>query len=232
MPRSDSGVPDEQKVRDVINKEGRFEWNEEQFDVEFCGKPVASSGEPKTDTFVRAINKKTTETVDIKISTKKSNFGYLQNHPLKLKLYEFYGPECKEILTKMQKKVFGKFPNLQPINFGGEPGFTLGWRNEYLQENTRSLGMRLTQDIANKVWWGEGSPKEYLDATVNGNVIENSGMPDWILVRDGQNINTTKDIFPNLKDIRDFAKTHNLVDSSPSLVVRNSHANSMALSLK
>lgn len=214
MPRSDSGVPDENKIRDVINKEGAFEWNGDRYIVEFCTKPTTDSGEPKTDTFVRAINKKTNEQVDIKISTKKTNFGYLQNHPLKPKLYEFYGPECKEILTKMNKKVFGKYPDLQPIIFGGEPGFTLGWRNEYLQENTRSLGIRLTQDVANKVWWGEGCPKEYLNATVNDNVIENSGMPDWILVKDSSNINTTKDIFPYLKDIREYAKTHNLVDST------------------
>ena len=214
MPRSDSGVPDEKKVRDVINREGIFEWNNEKYIVEFCDKPTTDRGEPKTDTFVRAINEKTNEQVDIKISSKKTTFGYLQNHPMKAKLYEFYGPECKEILIKMQKQIFGNNPDLNPINFESEPGFTLGWRNEYLQETTRTLGMRLTQDVANKVWWGEGSPKEYLDATVNGNVIENSGMPDWILVKDGDDINTTKDIFPNLKDIREFAKTHNLVDST------------------
>jgi len=214
MPRSNSGVPDENKIRDVINREGIFEWNGEKYIVEFCDKPTTDRGEPKTDTFVRAINKKTNEQVDIKISSKKTNFGFTDNHPMKARLHEFYGPECKEILTKMQKKVFGEHSDLQPINFEGELGFTLGWRNEYLQENTRRLGMRLTQDVANKVWWGEGSPKEYLDATVNGEEIENSGMPDWVLIKDGKDIKTTKDIFPNLKDIREFAKIHNLVDST------------------
>ena len=212
MP-SDSGVPDEQKVRDVINNEGIFEWNGDQYTVEFCGKPITASGEPKTDTFVRAFNEKK-EKVDIKISSKKTNFGYLQNHPMKSKLYEFYGPECKEILIKMQKQTFDNHPNIQPIIFTGDPGFTLGWRNEYLQERTRALGMRLTQDVANKVWWGEGSPQEYLDATVNGISIPNSGMPDWILIKDGNDINTTNDIFPNLQNIRVFAKNHNLVDST------------------
>ena len=211
---TDSGVPDEQRVRDVINKEGVFEWNEERYTVEFCEKPITTSGEPKTDTFVRATNEKTNKHVDIKISSKKANFGYLDNHPMKARLYAFYGPECEEILTKMQKEIFGKHPDLQPINFEGEPGFTLGWRNEYLQENTRALGMKLTQDVAAKVWWGEGSPKEYLDATVKGNKIKNSGMPDWLLVKDGEDIKTTKDIFPNLKNIREYAKTHNLVDAT------------------
>jgi len=209
---TDSGTSDEQKIRDVINEEEKFVWNENQFELIFCDKPITKRGEPKTDTFVRAKNLETNVVKDIKISSKKTNFGFTDNHPMKARLYEFYGSECKEILTEMQEKVFSENPDLQPINFEVEPGFTLGWRNEYLQENTRTLGMRLTQNVANKVWWGEGSPKEYLDATVNGEEIENSGMPDWVLIKDGKDIKTTKDIFPNLKDIREFAKIHNLVD--------------------
>jgi len=55
MPRSNSGVPDENKIRDVINRDGIFEWNGEKYIVEFCDKPTTDRGEPKTDTFVRSI---------------------------------------------------------------------------------------------------------------------------------------------------------------------------------
>ena len=39
-------------------------------------------------------------------------------------------------------------------------------------------------------------------------------MPDWILVKDAKDIKTSSDIFSNLKDIREFAKTHNDIDST------------------
>ena len=215
-----SGAHDEQKVRDVINKDGKFMWHGEEYRVIFCDKPTLGHdiGEPKTDTFVRAVNKKTNKQKDFKISTKKTDFAYLENHPMKKKLFEFFGPECKEIMISMHRSLQGKFQDENPINFGEgkeEKGITLGWRNEYLQENTtRSLGIRLTQNIANKVWWGEGSPKEYLDAKVNGGIITDSGMPDWILVKDAKDIKTANDVFSDLKDIKEFAKTHKLVDST------------------
>ena len=214
-----SGTRDEQGVRDVIKKDGKFIWNGEEYKVIFCDKPTLGGGlgEPKTDTFVRAVNEKTNEEKDFKISTKKTNFAYLQNHPKKRKLFELFEPGCREFMTGMQKKVFKKFPGISPVIFEGEEkekGITLGWRNEYLQESTRPLGIRLAQDVANKVWWGEGSPKEYLDAKVNGKIIPNSGMPDWILVKDAKDIKTANDVFSDLKDIKEFAKTHKLVDST------------------
>ncbi len=212
-----SGTRDEQMVRDVIKNDGEFICNGEEYRLIFCAKPVVPSGEPKTDTFVRTVNKKTNEQKDFKISTKKTDFAYLENHPKEKKLCEFFGSECKEIMLKMQRDVFKKFPGISPVIFEGEgkeKGITLGWRNEYLQESTRPLGIRLAQDVANKVWWGEGSPKEYLDAKVNGKIIPNSGMPDWILVKDAKDIKTSSDIFSNLKDIREFAKTHNDIDST------------------
>ena len=214
-----SGTRDEQRVRDVINKDGKFMWHGEEYKVIFCDKPTLGGGlgEPKTDTFVRAVNKKTNEQKDFKISTKKTDFAYLENHPKEKKLREFFGPECKEIMSSMQRRVFKKFPGISPVIFEGEEkekGITLGWRNEYLQESTRPLGIRLAQDVANKVWWGEGSPKEYLDAKVNGKIIPNSGMPDWILVKDEKDIKTANGIFSDLKDIKEFAKTNKLVDST------------------
>ena len=215
-----SGAPDEQKVRDIINKDGKFSWHGEEYKVIFCDKPTLGHrlGEPKTDTFVRSVNKKTNRQEDFKISTKKTNFGYLQNHPKKKTLFEFYGLQCKEIMISNAEGLAEKFREHDPIIFeetgNVEKGITLGWRNEYLQENTRPLGIRLTQDIANKVWWGEGSPKEYLDAMVNGINIRNSGMPDWILVKDEKDIKTANGIFSDLKDIKEFAKTNKLVDST------------------
>ena len=217
---TDSGAPDEQKVRDIINKDGKFSWHGEEYKVIFCDKPTLGRdlGEPKTDTFVRSVNKKTNRQEDFKISTKKTNFGYLQNHPKKKTLFEFYGLQCKEIMISNAEGLAEKFREHDPIIFeemgNVEKGITLGWRNEYLQESTRPLGIRLAQDVANKVWWGDGSPKEYLDAKVNGKIIPNSGMPDWILVKDAKDIKTSSDIFSNLKDIREFAKTHNDIDST------------------
>lgn len=223
-----SGVPDERKIREIINKEKIFTWNGEQYKVVFCDKPTATSGEPKTDTFVRAKNLVTSQLVDIKISTKKENFGYVQNHPMKKKLFEFYGPECKKIMVGFHQKL-SKNLSTTPIIFFKDKinklskiergSITLGWRNEYLEESAkketkepRPLGIKLPQDVANKVWYGEGSPAEYLNATVCGKQIDNSGMPDWILVKNSKDIHTCDDIFSNLENIREYAKNHSNID--------------------
>ena len=97
-----SGTRDEQGVRDVIKKDGKFIWNGEEYKVIFCDKPILGGGlgEPKTDTFVRAVNEKTNEEKDFKISTKKTDFAYLENHPKEKKLREFFGPECKDACSK------------------------------------------------------------------------------------------------------------------------------------
>lgn len=225
---ADSGAPDEQKIRDIINNEKKFTWNENQYELIFCGKPVTESGEPKTDTFVRAKNLTSNKIEDIKISTKKENFGYVQNHPMKEKLFEFYGPQCKEIMVGMNQNLAVNLSNTPIIFFRDKKNklsiiekgaITLGWRNEYLEESakkenkkTRSLGITLSQNVANKVWFGEGSPEEYLNATICEEQIENSGMPDWVLIKNSIDIHTCDDIFSNLKDIRDYAKDHSNID--------------------
>lgn len=220
-----SGSPDEQKVRDIIKKEGHFKWQGDDYKVDFCEKPSVKSGEPKTDTFVRATNEKTNKKIDIKISTKKKNFGYVQNHPRQETLKEFYAGNHEKIIKKhvgSLKENLQKTPIIYFDSYGNvEKGsITLGWRYEILEESaknnnkTRSLGVKIEKDVAKLAWYGEGNSSDYLDAQVNGKVIVKSGMPDWILIADAEDIITSENIFSNLKDIKEYAEKHSNLDAT------------------
>ena len=46
------------------------------------------------------------------------------------------------------------------------------------------------------------------DAFVDGKKITNSGIPDFILIKDPESLKTIQDVFDDLYDIRKYAKKH------------------------
>ena len=43
---------------------------------------------------------------------------------------------------------------------------------------------------------------------VNGNIIPDSGIPNYILIRDPEKIQSADDVFSHMEDIREYAKRH------------------------
>ena len=65
----------------------------------------------------------------------------------------------------------------------------LGWRYEIEQLDAPKTGTRfhsgmIKQDISSQVFWGDGCSDEMRDAIVNDVRIPNSGIPDFILIKD------------------------------------------------
>ena len=64
----------------------------------------------------------------------------------------------------------------------GEKGsITLGWRYEMEHAGSRSLGVKINQNIAAQVWKNKGAETKYRDGIVDGGKIPFSGMPNFCL---------------------------------------------------
>ena len=89
----------------------------------------------------------------------------------------------------------------------------LGWRYEIEQLDApktggRNLSTIIQQNISSQVLWGDGCADKMRDALVDGKKITNSGIPDFILIKDPESIKTIQDVFDDLHDIRKYAKKH------------------------
>ena len=73
---------------------------------------------------------------------------------------------------------------------------------------SRSLGAKIKQDIAAQVWENKGAQAQYKDGIVDGVEIPLSGMPNFCLTIDPENINTSDDIFGNLVSMKELILTH------------------------
>ena len=104
------------------------------------------------------------------------------------------------------------FNNFPVIDFKKEK-IMLGWRYEIEQLDVpgisrRTHSARIEQDITPQIFWGENCSDNRRDATVNGDSVENSGVPDYILIRDPDEIHSANDVFENIQDIREYAEQH------------------------
>ena len=147
----------------------------------------------------------------------------------------------KQTRSIVEKDGFGKS---KIVDFESKK-ITLGYRHEIMIEQStahplrpetgRARGIKTKPEIYPAVFWGEGCPKEYrhgkmksllpktkqklkelnLSYDNNINFIKDSGIPDYILQADEDDINTITDILNNLHVIKEFAITHkdDLIDA-------------------
>ena len=115
---------------------------------------------------------------------------------------------------------------------------TLGYRHEIMIEQStahpkrpdggRARGIKTKPEIYPAVFWGEGCPKEYRHGKMksllpktkqklkelnliydnNINFIKDSGIPDYVIKADQNEINNIGDILNNLHNIKEFAKDY------------------------
>jgi len=223
-----SGTPDERKVRDVINNAKSFKWNGQNYQVIECAKPTADKGEPKTDTYIKAKNVSTKKIIEIKISTKKRDWAAVENKVTAKRARYIYGEKFIEIVAAQNNELKEIFSSLPLIYFqkkrGNERGtITLGWRYEIMYESAkdkpdgkrrppRKTGLWIKEEIYPQIYWGKGCAPRHMDAKVNGKIVKNSGIPDWMLIKNKDEIENTDDIFSDLEPIKEFGKKHKELD--------------------
>ena len=225
----------EKNVRIILGN-SKFTYKGKRYKIVINEKP---SPETKTDFYILAerLQSKKKITKVFKISYKTEKYAFLENKLTAERSEKIYGKNWKKIIKKqiMQKNSFEvnqcwlkKFPytsleenfrKFPVINFkkGKKSyGIVLGWRIEIEDLHAPTVGLRLLsgkikQNIIDQILWGKGCSTEMRDAKIGKEIIKESGIPKYILIKDPECIKTADDVFENIQDIRKHAKSHNKV---------------------
>jgi len=203
---ADAGA--EKHVREIIDN-GEFTFENEHYQVIQNSKP---SSEKKTDFYVLARKIKDNTEREFKISYKKPDFSFVENKVQPHRIPYIYSENWSEILKVQIKPIQHLFNAESIIDFIKEK-IKIGWRYEIEQLDAPGIGGRnlstvIQQNISSQVLWGDGCADKMRDALVDGKKITNSGIPDFILIKEPENIKTIQDVFDDLHDIRKYAKKH------------------------
>ena len=203
------------KIRNILKKIKTFQLNSSKYEIVQLSKPTVSGGggETKTDIYIRAKNKSNNKEEEIKISYKKPSFSFVENKIKSNRAKAIYGNNWSKIIQEQINEIRDNFL-AKPLVYFEKNGriekgsITLGWRYEMEHSGSRSLGVKIKQDIAAQVWENKGAQAQYKDGIVDGKEIPLSGMPNFCLTIDPEDINTPDDIFGNLVSMKELILTH------------------------
>ena len=203
------------KIRNILKKIKTFQLNSSKYEIVQLSKPTVSGGggETKTDIYIRAKNKSNNKEEEIKISYKKPSFSFVENKIKSNRAKAIYGNNWSKIIQEQINEIKDNFL-AKPLVYFEKNGriekgsITLGWRYEMEHSGSRSLGVKIKQDIAAQVWENKGAQAQYKDGIVDGKEIPLSGMPNFCLTIDPEDINTPDDIFGNLVSMKELILTH------------------------
>ena len=194
----------------------------------FSDKPTIAYGEPKTDIFIRARASDTKQIKDIKISYKKSNADFLENKITALRAAEIFGPQWAQILITATTSIANKFLDrpriyLEDYRQTEAGSITLGWKFEFVRRAAGDLSGEIILDNMQRIdiYSGRMLPAEKRNARVNGEVIANSGVADYILNADC--VGSAQDAIDHLVRIDDFAPKQRIFFACKALNYRTLH---------
>tara|TARA_Y100000590_G_scaffold430495_1_gene544152 strand:+ start:129 stop:1040 length:912 start_codon:yes stop_codon:yes gene_type:complete len=203
------------KIRNILKKIKTFQMNSSKYEIIRLSKPtvLGGGGETKTDIYIKVKNKSNNKEEEIKISYKKPSFSFVENKIKSNRAKAIYGNNWSKIIQEQINEIRDNFL-VKPLVYFEKSGriekgsITLGWRYEMEHSGSRSLGVKIKQDIAAQVWENKGAQAQYKDGIVDGNEIPLSGMPNFCLTIDPEKINTSEDIFGNLVSMKKLILTH------------------------
>lgn len=202
----------EQKIINVFKKDQIFNYLGETYNVITVDKPRPIKGECKTDVYIAAENIKNKQVIEVKLSVKKeSNSEFLENKINEERAFNIFGENWKHIFINQIRKIYDRFANRPLIYLEKDyptqaNSITLGWKAEISSRN-RELAVELPLnkvEINKYILKGENLVKEKKDSFVDGNVIQNSGVADYIIYTEEKLISSAQYIIDNMKKIDEF----------------------------
>ena len=201
----------ERRILSFMVEGTEFNFENKKFVVEISGKPTCHKGEPKTDIYVLA--KSASDKKEIKISYKKENADFIENKMSAERAEQLFGKKWAKIIEDSTTSIMDKFEERMLIYKNKfkrtEKGaITLGWKFELLNKSSGDLSgkMKLTEEQVIDVYAGSNLAEDKRNAMVNGKVIKDSGVANYILM--DEDINSAQDIIDKMIPIKDYVKMH------------------------
>jgi len=206
----------EQTIRDLFVKGVKFKFDGIEYTVENDAvKPTVTNkgGECKTDVYFVATH--SNERKEFKISVKQDNANFLENKISYARAKELFGASTDEILKTSIQSILPNFQkqNLVYLTAGEktqEKVIKLGWKFELLNVGTGKLAgtVDLTKDQVLDVYSGLNLPQDKKDALINGNIVTNSGVANYMMVVN-QDLNLTVDYcVKKMSKMEDYIALH------------------------
>ncbi len=204
----------ENHVLDTFAEQRFFAYQKKMYEVMIADKPYPqnSGGECKTDVFVRAKEQDTSEIIDIKLSIKSERTQEFQQNKVSAQIAEnFFGEDWEDIIFESTTSIKERFKDRVLLYASGKHptkpnSMTVGWKLE-IANKRRALSVRipLTDDeIREFVYRGSNQSEEKRNAIVNGRIIPNSGMADYMLVTERSKIRRIEDIVEQMIPIEKY----------------------------
>lgn len=191
----------------------RIQFQNHTYEIRTVGKPTCPSGEPKTDIYILLVDCSNDTPCEIKISYKKSNADFLENKIKAERAEQLFGNDWRDIIQKSTMQIQHRFENKKLIfksKFGRtEKGaITLGWKFELMNKLSGELSGQiiLSHQQYQDVLSGNNLSIDKKNASVNGKIIQNSGVANYILI--GDYFNNAEDVLGHLKSIGEYIRDY------------------------
>jgi hypothetical protein len=206
---------EERRILRLMSVGNRFILKSKEYIITTSGKPTCRLGEPKTDFYVKA-ETYSGESIEIKVTYKMEAADFLENKVNACRAEHLLGSNWQSIIKESNMRIFERFksrPLIYKRNFGRteEGSITLGWKYELLNKISGELSgeLVLNKEQVMDVYAGTNLSVEKRNAQVNGQTIVDSGVANYILIKD--NLCSTQSIIDNLILVSEY------VDRNPKI---------------
>ena len=201
----------ERRILALMAEGTEFVFQEKEYKILLSGKPTCYKGEPKTDIYILA--ESSSDEVEIKISYKKENADFIENKMSAERAEQLFGDDWMNVIEQSTTAIKDRFEERILIYKNGfrriEKGsITLGWKFELLNKSGGDLSgkMLLSENQIIDVYAGSNLSEDKKNASVNGKVIENCGVANYILM--DENVNSAQEVIDNMMPIKDYVMMH------------------------
>lgn len=190
-----------------------FQWNNKNWEVIDSDKPRVQrgGGEGKTDVYIM-LESEDGEEKEIKISIKKNNADFLENKLSAKRMQQLYGDTWSTDIQEDVDALAEKIRKSQDINPVQEDKITLGYRLDFTNKNSRYLSSdrQIPNAVKKEILSGAGLDENKRDSVVNGDVIVNSGIANYMLLGNAEDFNSPQDVMDNIISIDDYVDEGNV----------------------
>ncbi len=217
----------ENRIKELFPKGSFFYFKDKKYQVTLCGKPRPTKGECKTDVYIKGIDDKG-EVIELKISVKKENADFLENKISLTRAKEIFGEDASDIIKKCTLSIQKELSADYLVYFDGfgrtqKHSIKLGWKFELVNKlsGDKSDIIELTDKQKHDVFAGINLPENKRNSTVEGQIINNSGVANYILNIENDNDNLTqKSCLEKLQPIKEFAESQTVYFACKALNYR------------
>lgn len=201
----------ERRILAFMTERTEFVFQDKKYKVILSGKPTCHKGEPKTDIYILAESEH--DKTEIKISYKKENADFIENKMSAERAEQLFGTDWEGIIEQSTTAIRDRFEERMLIYKNKykrtEKGaITLGWKFELLNKNSGDLSgkMLLTEEQVIDVYAGSNLSEDKRNAMVCGQVIEDSGIANYILM--DEDVHSAQDVIDKMIPIKEYVKQH------------------------